>query len=170
MKKLLFLIILSIFCFSCKRKNIEIDSNKIFLRGGIKSEFVIRKVINNNPDDTLSFPSNYYVKEQIRLKISGKDLNYKYKNGKREYFINGKVTDLKDEIDLNTKNEYYQWIIEKPKGDKKYEKMPMKFEKNCWYSIRDLRFRGANCYFHFYINNQGEFEYDDIGYIILSPI
>jgi hypothetical protein len=169
MKKVIILIILSSINFSCV-KNIEIDKNRIFIRGGIKSEFVIKKIINNNPNDSISFPYNYSVKEEVRLKISGKGLDYKYKNGKWEYFIDGKVTNLKDELDFHNKNQYYHWIIEKPASNKKYDVMPMKFEKNCWYSIRDIRFRDSNCYFEFYVNKKGEFEYDGIDYIILSPI
>lgn len=170
MKNLIFLIILSSLTFSCRKKNIEIDKNGIFIRGGIKSEFVIKKIINNNPNDSISFPYNYYVKEEIRLRIEGKGLSRNYINGERKYTLNGKVTDLKDRIDFNKNNEYYHWTFDKPIDSTKYETMPMIFEKKCWYSIRNIRFRGSDCYFKFYINKKGEFEYNDIGYIVLSPI
>jgi len=169
MKQITFLIILCFLNFSC-RKNIEIDKNKIFIKGGIKSEFVIIKVKNNNPDNNFSFPYNYSVKEKARLKIEGNGITFHYENGEKKYSLNGKLIDLKDELDFRSKNEYYHWILEKPIDNKKHEIFPMKFENDCWYSIRDIRFRGSNCYFEFYINKKGEFEYDDIGYINLSPI
>ena len=169
MKKIISLIVLCFLNFSCK-KNIEVDKNKIFIRGGIKSEFVILKVKNNNSDKNISFPSNYSVKEKARLKIEGNGITFNYENGEKKYSLDGKLIELKNELNFRSKNEYYHWILEKPIDNKKHEIFPMKFENDFWYSIRDINFKGSNCYFEFYINKKGEFEYDDIGYINLSPI
>lgn len=169
MKKIKFLALLCFLNFSCS-KNIEIDKNGIFIRGGIDGEFIIRKVINNNADDTLSFPNNFYVKEAVRLKIGGNGISMSNINGQIKYSLNGKLIDLNDKLEFQNKNQYYHWIKEKPIDNIKYEVLPMEFEKGYWYSIRDIRFRDSNCYFEFYVNKNGEFQYNDIEYIHLSPI
>lgn len=169
MKKILSFILLLLLILSCK-KNIEIGNNGIFINGGIKSELVIQKIVNNNPSDTISFPSNFYIKEKVKLKIVGEGISKQYENGVVKFYIDGEPLKMKAFIDLKNKNQFFQWTREKPLDNKTYSTFPMEFEKEHWYSIRNIHFRGSDCYFHFYINKKGEFEYDDVGYIHLSPI
>ncbi|CAM1355473.1 hypothetical protein [Tenacibaculum ascidiaceicola] len=170
MKQLTIIVILCSLNFSCK-KNIEINKDEIFIKGGIKSELVIMKIINNDHnDDYTNFPFHYYVKEKARLKIKGYGITFQYENGEKKYFLNQKPLKLNDRLNFHKKNKYYHWELEKPSDKKEYEIFPFNFEKNHWYKIRDISFRGANCYFSFFINDKGEFVYDDIEYITLSPI
>ena len=170
MNKLIYLIIILTITFSCK-KNIEIDKNGIFIKGGIKSELVITKLKDNRIEKSdKSFPLLYSKIEKVRLKIYGEGISSTYDYGEEKHFLNDKPFDYKTEINFNSKNDYYKWTFEKPKDNKTYDKLPLEFEKNHWYTIRDIRFRGSDCYFEFYINENGEFEYEDLKYIMVSPI
>ncbi|MBD3864674.1 hypothetical protein [Olleya marilimosa] len=170
MKHLPILIIVLFLIFSCK-KNIEIDENILFIKGGIKSELIIAKIKDNRlKKSNKTFPHLYSTIQKIRLKISGEDMTYTYDNGEKKHFLKDKPFEYKSELNFNSINDHYKWTIEKPIDNKTYEKLPIEFEKEHWYFIRDIRFRGSQCYFEFYINKNGEFEYKDLKYIMLSPI
>jgi len=170
MKHLTILIIVFFLIFSCK-KNIEIDENRLFIKGGIKSDLIIAKVKDNRlKKNDRTFPHLYSTIQKIRLKISGEGMTYIYDNGEKKHLLNDKPFEYKNELNFNSKNDNYKWTIEKPIDNKIYEKLPMEFEKEHWYFIRDIKFRGSESYLEFYINKNGEFEYKDLKYIMLSPI
>ncbi|MBB3125299.1 hypothetical protein FHS04_002843 [Mesoflavibacter sabulilitoris] len=170
MKKFIFLIIILTITISCK-KNIEIDKDGIFIKEGIKSELVIAKLEDNRIEkNNKTFPHLYSIIEKVRLKINGEGISSTFNYGEEKHFLNDKPFEYKNEINFNSKNDYYKWTLEKPRDNKTYDKLPIEFEKNHWYTIRDIRFRGSDCYFEFYINENGEFEYEDLKYIMVSPI
>ncbi|XCF06176.1 hypothetical protein ABI125_15835 [Tamlana crocina] len=168
MKRLALTII--ILTISCK-KNIEIDEKGIFIKGGIRSEIVISKIKDNTFNNTNNqFPHLYSVKEKARLKIKGKNITSFYENGEEKHLLNGQHFDYKNQLNFHSINKYYYWILEKPNDSNLQHHFPFEFERNYWYSIRDIRFQGWDCYLNFYINNNGEFEYDDLKHINVSPI
>lgn len=170
MKHLTLIIVVSTLILSCQ-KNIEIDENRLFIKGGIKSGLVIVKVKDNRfKKDNKSFPLLYSIVEKARLKINGEGISTTYNYGEEEHFLNKKAFEYKSELYFNIKNDFYEWTLEKPTSNKTYEKLPINLEKEHWYIIHNITFRGSNSYLRFYINKNGEFEYDDLKYVMVSPI
>ena len=171
--KIILLIITSSITFLSCKKNIEIDENGIYIKNGIKSEIVITKVTDNRIEKgDYSFPYVHSIKERVRLSIEGKGISTKYKYGIKTHLLEGKPFDYKDFLSFKTKNEFYKWSFEKPKSKSQVTKdiFPLTFEKNHWYSVRNIDYYGSTCYLLFYINEKGEFIYDDLMFVNLSPI